>query len=219
MGSTYAHCAVHPVRSGTGEAHNHNLPGPNTTEMIKTYLSQGIFYVMIQANIPDARMQLKGLLNTPGSIDTVFANGLFTGPGGHPFALVERKIRGGSMTVSDRDGGFLLPVSSIVDVDRQWLRVRSQRPDFIKMVLAYSEERGNGWSPPADSDRYGLRGAHRIERDDVGTEIRAKLPSRYWRNQLRIRSWSVVAFSVCHLPKGGCFRESLFELDTARVMF
>jgi imidazolonepropionase-like amidohydrolase len=144
------------VTPAFGEAHNHNLPAPNTTGMIKTYLSQGIFYVMIQANVPQARAQLKGLINTPGSVDAVFSNGVFTGPGGHPSTLVERNIRGGSMTAPDRDGGFLLPVSSLDDVDRQWLRVRSQRPDFIKMVLAYSEERGNGWSPPADSDRYGL---------------------------------------------------------------
>jgi imidazolonepropionase-like amidohydrolase len=144
------------VTPAFGEAHNHNLPAPNTTEMIKTYLSRGIFYVMIQANIPQARAQLNGLINTPGSIDAVFANGVFTAPGGHPSALVERNIRGGSMTVSDRDGGFLLPVSSVADVDRQWLRVKSQRPDFVKMILVYSEERGDGWPPPADSDRYGL---------------------------------------------------------------
>jgi imidazolonepropionase-like amidohydrolase len=144
------------VTPAFGEAHNHNLPAPNTTEMIKRYISQGIFYVMIQANMPDARTQLKGLINAPGMVDAVFANGVFTAPGGHPSALVERNMRGGSMTASDKDGGFLLPVSSVADVDRQWSRVKSQRPDFIKLVLAYSEERGNGWSPPANSDRYGL---------------------------------------------------------------
>jgi len=144
------------VTPAFGEAHNHNLPAPKTNEMIKTYLSQGIFYVMVQANIPEARAQLEGLINAPGLIDAVFANGGFTAPGGHPSALVERNIRSGSMTAGDRDGGFLLPVSSVADVERQWLRVRRQRPDFIKMVLAYSEERGPGWSPPASGDRYGL---------------------------------------------------------------
>lgn len=144
------------VTPAFGEAHNHNLPAPKTTEMIKTYLSQGIFYVMIQGNIPQARAQLNGLINSPGSLDAIFANAAFTARGGHPSALVERNIRGGSMKASERDGGFLLPVSSVGDVDRQWLRFRSQRPDFIKMILAYSEERGNGWSPPANSDRYGL---------------------------------------------------------------
>jgi hypothetical protein len=162
------------VTPAFGEAHNHNLPAPNTPTMIKTYLSQGIFYVMVQGNIPEARAQLSGLINTPGSIDVVFANGIFTAPGGHPSALVERNIRGGSMSAADRDGGFLLPVSSTSDVDRQWMRVRSQRPDFIKMILAYSEERIAGWSPPRDSDRYGLD-PHNIPRHIVKLAHRDKI--------------------------------------------
>jgi hypothetical protein len=144
------------VTPAFGEAHNHNLPAPDSAATIRTYLSQGIFYVMIQENVPQTREQLKGLINTPGSIDVVFANGAFTAPGGHPSALVERNIRSGGMTAFDRDGGFLLPVSSVADIDRQWLRIRSQHPDFVKMMLVYSEERGYGWSPPAGSDRYGL---------------------------------------------------------------
>jgi hypothetical protein len=144
------------VTPAFGEAHNHNIPGGNTAEMIRTYLSQGIFYVMIQANVPQAREQLKGLINTPASIDVVFANGAFTAPGGHPSALVERNIKSGGMSVADRDGGFLLPVSSVEDVNHQWRHVTQQRPDFIKMILVYCEERGYGWTPPEGSDRYGL---------------------------------------------------------------
>jgi hypothetical protein len=40
------------VTPAFGEGHNHNIPFPNTAEMIRTYLSQGIFYVMIQDNVP-----------------------------------------------------------------------------------------------------------------------------------------------------------------------
>jgi hypothetical protein len=144
------------VTPAFGEGHNHNIPFPNTAEMIRTYLSQGIFYVMIQDNVPGAREQLKDLINTPGSIDVVFANGAFSAPGGHPSGLVERNIKSGSMGATDRDGGFLLPVSSVEDIERQWLHVRQQRPDFIKMILVYSEERTPGWTPPEGSDRYGL---------------------------------------------------------------
>jgi hypothetical protein len=45
---------------------------------------------------------------------------------------------------------------SVADIDRQWMRIKQQQQDFIKMILVYSEERGYGWSPPTGSDRYGL---------------------------------------------------------------
>src|SRR5262245_57262214 len=113
------------VTSAFGEAHNHNIPGAEAT-----YVAQGIFYVMIQQNVPGARR--------PRTIDVAFANGAFTAPGAHPSALVERNIANGGMTAHDRDGGFLLPVSTESDVDRQWQNVKSQQPDFIKMILVYS---------------------------------------------------------------------------------
>jgi hypothetical protein len=131
------------VTPAFGEAHNHNIPGAEAT-----YVAQGIFYVMIQQNVPGARR--------PRTIDVAFANGAFTAPGGHPSALVERNIANGSMTAHDRDGGFLLPVSSESDVDRQWENITSQQPDFIKMILVYSEDRVAGVPRPTSTDRHGL---------------------------------------------------------------
>lgn len=135
------------------EGHNHNVPGLGTE--IDTYLRQGIFYVMIQGNVPSARQQYAGRINTPGTIEVVFSNGLFTAPGGHPTALVRRNIPNGVMSAADLDGGFLQPVASEADVDRAFARVAEQRPDFIKIVLTYSEDREAGLPRP-DSDRHGL---------------------------------------------------------------
>ena len=84
-----------------GEAHNHNIPSDNTDRTIRTYLEQGIFYVMIQTNVPDAPAKLKALINRPDSVDVLFANGSFTAPGGHPTALVRRNIANGGMTNED----------------------------------------------------------------------------------------------------------------------
>jgi len=139
-----------------GEAHNHNIPSGDTERTIRTYLEQGIFYVMIQTNVPDAPAQLKGLINRPDSVDVLFANGSFTAPGGHPTALVRRNIANGGMTNEDLDGGFLQPVSSREDIDRVWwTRIKKQRPDFIKLTLVYSEDRVAG-VPRPESDRHGL---------------------------------------------------------------
>jgi hypothetical protein len=139
-----------------GEAHNHNIPSGDTERTIRTYLEQGIFYVMVQTNVPEAPAKLKGLISRPGSVDVLFANGNFTAPGGHPTALVRRNIANGGMTNEDLDGGFLQPVRSREDVDRVWsTRVKRQQPDFIKLTLVYSEDRVAG-VPRPDSDRHGL---------------------------------------------------------------
>jgi len=145
------------VTGAFGEAHNHNIPSDDTDRTIRTYLQQGIYYVMIQGNQPDAPPTLAGHLNTPTSVDVAFSNGLFTAPGGHPTALVRRNIARGGMSDVDLRSGFLLAASSRDDVDRLWWRVvRPHRPDFVKLVLVYSEDREAGVPTPADSDRYGL---------------------------------------------------------------
>ena len=139
-----------------GEAHNHNIPSPDTARTIRAYLERGIFYVMIQTNVPEAPAKLKGLINRPDSVDVLFANGNFTAPGGHPTALVRRNIANGGMTNEDLDGGFLQPVRSPEDIDRVWsTRIKKQQPDFIKLTLVYSEDRVAGLPRP-DSDRHGL---------------------------------------------------------------
>jgi amidohydrolase family protein len=145
------------VTGAFGEAHNHNIPSGDTDATIRTYLQQGIFYVMIQGNQPDVPPTLAGTINTPTSVDVAFANGLFTAPGGHPTALVRRNIANGGMRDVDLRDGFILAAPSTDDVDRLWWRVvRPHRPDFIKIVLVYSEDREAGIATPASSDRYGL---------------------------------------------------------------
>jgi hypothetical protein len=139
-----------------GEAHNHNIPSDDTARTIRTYLGRGIFYVMIQTNVPEAPAKIKGLINRPDSIDVLFANGSFTAPGGHPSRLVRQNIANGGMTNQDLDGGFIHAVRSREDIDRVWsTRIKTQQPDFIKLTLVYSEDRIAGLPRP-DSDRHGL---------------------------------------------------------------
>jgi imidazolonepropionase-like amidohydrolase len=144
------------VTGAFAEAHNHNIPGPDPAAQVREYLQQGIYYVMIQANTPGGRAAVEPILNSPGTVDVQFANGGFTAPGGHPTALVERNIRNGGMTPFDRNGGFLHPVRTHADVATAWRFIREQKPDFIKIMLIYSEDRLSGVPVPADSDRYGL---------------------------------------------------------------
>jgi hypothetical protein len=171
------------VTSAFGEAHTHQVTSGDADASIRTYLQQGIFYVMSQANVPQARERLAGRVNTPVSVDVAFASGAFTAPGGHPTALVRRNIQQGGMTAEDLDGGFLHSVSSPADIERAWTRVRASRPDFVKIMLVYSEDRAAGIPRPADSDRHGLDPAlvpaivDRAHRD--GLRVSAHVESAY----------------------------------------
>jgi imidazolonepropionase-like amidohydrolase len=138
------------------EAHNHNIPGTTDDAMIPRYLTEGIFYVMIQENVPAARSRLAARVNRSNCVDVAFANGAFTSPGGHPTALVPRNIDAGSMSPADLAGGFLIPVGSESDLESAWHRYLATRPDFVKLILAYSEDRLAGRPRPEGSDRHGL---------------------------------------------------------------
>src|SRR5262249_2482606 len=72
------------VTGAFGEAHTHQVNSGDADASIRTFLRQGIFYVMSQANIPQARERLGSRVNVDSSVDLAFAGGCFTAPGGHP---------------------------------------------------------------------------------------------------------------------------------------
>ena len=126
-----------------GEAHNHNAEyaGPARTDsMIARYLQAGVFYVKNPGVLPRGRDSLLARINQPNSIDVIFSLGLLTSPGGHPTGLWKRNVERGGMRPEDGDGGFLWPIDSHEDLAAKWPRLMAQRPDFVKVVLAYSDE-------------------------------------------------------------------------------
>jgi len=144
------------VTGAFAEAHTHQVTSGDADASIRTYLRQGIFYVMSQMNVPQARETLGARVNIPTSVDVAVANGGFTAPGGHPSALVRRNIQQGGMTEADLTNGFIHAVASTDDVDRAWTYVQRERPDFVKIVLVYSEDRVAAVPRPTDNDRHGL---------------------------------------------------------------
>ena len=75
-----------------GEAHNHNLHSRDDgAEAIRRYLAAGVFYVLIANNLPTLARGLRPMLNTPTSVDAVFAHGGLTASDGHPIALWARR--------------------------------------------------------------------------------------------------------------------------------
>ncbi|HKQ53131.1 MAG TPA: hypothetical protein VJT74_12225, partial [Pyrinomonadaceae bacterium] len=68
------------------DAHTHNLDGTfNLDKMIKSYLTEGTFYVQVLTNYASGATAAKPFLNKPSSLDVVYANGGLTSTLGHPF--------------------------------------------------------------------------------------------------------------------------------------
>ena len=124
-----------------GEAHNHNVEAPARADaLITRYLGDGVFYVENPNILPRSRAALAGMVNTPTSVDVIFANGGLTSTGGHPIEIVRRNIARGGMTAADGDGQFYWEIDNAGDLARRWPAILAQHPDFIKVYLLYSEE-------------------------------------------------------------------------------
>jgi hypothetical protein len=83
---------------------------------------------------------LRGKINTPTSVDVVFANGGLTASGGHPLGLVRRNIGFGIFSEEDAEGGMYYLIDSRADLEQKWPGILAKKPDFIKTFLLYSEE-------------------------------------------------------------------------------
>lgn len=140
-----------------GEAHNHNVEASARVDaLITRYLRDGVFYVENPNVLPRSRTALAGKVNTPTSVDVIFANGGLTGSGGHPIEIVRRNIARGGMTAADGDGEFYWEVDNAGDLARRWPAILAQHPDFIKVYLLYSEEYERRSADPAAVGWRGL---------------------------------------------------------------
>lgn len=123
------------------EAHNHNVePRPDIVNVIRRYLDDGIFYVKIPANPPRAKAALAALVNKRESIDVVFSNGGLTSSDGHPVALAKRNLERSGRSEDWAEGRFYFAIDRVEDVALKWPLVLASNPDFIKVLLQYSEE-------------------------------------------------------------------------------
>jgi len=123
-----------------GEAHNHNMDDYKTDEKIENYLSKGIYYIKVPNILPRSRKNTERKINNPTSVDAVFSNGGLTASGGHPLGLVKRNISRGVFNAEDAEGQFYHIIDDTSALNNKWEYILSQKPDFIKTYLLYSEE-------------------------------------------------------------------------------
>ena len=126
------------------EAHNHNLGLPDENDAtIARYLSEGIFYVGVLSNLPAFSDPIRHTYNKPTSVDVIFANGPLTATGGHPIRLREFLLEQGvypGFTRETLPGQGYFVIDNEADLERLWPAIIGLRPDFIKIILEFSEE-------------------------------------------------------------------------------
>ncbi|NAS13588.1 amidohydrolase family protein [Poritiphilus flavus] len=128
------------------EAHNHNLESEyKLEERIDSYLDNGVYYVKLLSSIKKRIAPLMHNYNKPDGIDVKMAHAPLTGSGGHPIALRKRYFQYGyfnglfnSLEEIESHGYFIIDNRN--DLENNWAQIVSFEPDFIKIMLLYSEE-------------------------------------------------------------------------------
>lgn len=126
--------AGHYVVPPFADAHNHAFAdGANVDEQRARFLRAGIFYVKNPNSSIKGTAAIRSRMNTPETVDVLYANGGLTTKGGHPTQIYDRFGPGMS------DNAYFI-VDSTADLDRVWPLIRAGKPDFIKLYLEHSED-------------------------------------------------------------------------------
>lgn len=128
------------------EAHNHNLESDyQIEERIDSYLDNGVFYVKLLSSIKKRIDPLMHFYNKPEGLEVRMAHAPLTGSGGHPVALRKRFLDYGYFdglfnTLEDIESHGYFIIDNQEDLESKWTEILSFEPDFIKIMLLYSEE-------------------------------------------------------------------------------
>lgn len=135
------------------DAHNHVLAdGPRVSEELARYLRAGIFYVKNPNNSPSRSAAARALMNQAETADVLYANAGITSTGGHPSQIYAR--------LGAAFADAWLAADSVEAVDAIWPKVTAAKPDFIKIYLEHSDDRGKRRGLLPDVARAVVRRAH-----------------------------------------------------------
>lgn len=129
------------------ETHNHSIDGAFMLPgKVKTFLDQGIFYYKNPNSVPATTDPIRDRINLPTSLDVRFANGGWTGTGGHPVPLYRQLWNNGlywNFPGQPRDSALHQQAHWVADtraeVDAQWSAYLAQNPDFTKVYVLHTE--------------------------------------------------------------------------------
>ncbi len=142
-----------------GDAHNHNFA---STEMLASYLKEGIFYAQDMGDSARSRRapNVALRLNRPDSVDVRWADASLTSTLGHPFAVFEGLALGiyGLPSFGSPENQATLKVSRKAEGDayvfaddpqmlaRLWPTYLALKTDFLKVILSNSESHAENFA-------------------------------------------------------------------------
>ena len=128
------------------EAHNHNLESEyELDKRIAKYFSHGVFYVKLQSSIKKRMLPLMSWYNHPLGLDISQAYAPITGTDGHPIGVRKRYLERGHFdglfkTLEELESHGYFTIDNENQLSTKWESILSFKPDFIKVMLLYSEE-------------------------------------------------------------------------------
>lgn len=128
------------------DAHNHSpSSSQDLADANRAFLDAGVFYVLNAGGNAEAANPIRVRLGTPATIDVLFAHALFTCPGGHPKPYLEYLVDRGALPYGkdQLEGRFFNSVDSVAQVEKVWTKYLATKPDFVKLVLVFSELAGS----------------------------------------------------------------------------
>ncbi|MEZ4810315.1 MAG: amidohydrolase family protein [Allomuricauda sp.] len=189
------------------EAHNHNLESDyKLEERIDSYLDNGVFYVKHLSSIKKKITPLMHHYNKPDGIDVSLAHAPLTATGGHPIALRKKFLDNGRFeglfnTLEEIETHGYFIIDTMEDLEKKWDQILSFEPDFIKIMLLFSEEYETRRN---DTTYFGNKG--------LNPELVPKIIKKAHQNNLRVSAHVETAYDfhvavnagvdeIAHLPE------------------
>jgi imidazolonepropionase-like amidohydrolase len=135
------------VVPAAGDAHQHRFNDPKKlAEDTRQFLRDGVFYVMVQDAMMEPAPDVLRRLNLPEGVDVVYTRAPLVGSNHGLTVLFQRLAAQGMFgtrrTVRELDGHAFVALDTRADLDSKWPTVLDANRDFIKVILAFSEDWG-----------------------------------------------------------------------------
>lgn len=127
------------------DAHVHNLNDADSIdEDVKSDQLDGVFYAMEQDPAIELSSAVLSRVNTAGSVDVVYTQGLVTPSWGvmaDMYTMLAGMGRFGDRTkLAQLDTREVFLIDDEADLEKKWPALSAKNRDFIKVIVAFSEE-------------------------------------------------------------------------------
>ena len=127
------------------DAHVHNLNEEGSIDDdIATDLTDGVFYAMEMDPAIELSSKVLGKVNGPDAVDVIYTHGLVTPSWGvmpDMYRMLAGMGRfGARTTLPELDTREIFLIDDSTDLERKWPALAAKNHDFIKVIVAFSEE-------------------------------------------------------------------------------